>query len=204
MKIICIGWNYPLHNQEMKRDFEITEPSVFMKPDSALLRENKPFFIPKFTNQLEYETEVVVRINRLGKNIAEKFAHRYYNEIALGVDFTARDLQKRQKSIGGPWEISKAFDNSAVISDFIPLTDDLKIDDVRFSLKKNGELVQSASTSQMIFSVDRIIEYVSRYFTLKIGDLIYTGTPAGVGAVAINDRLEGYIEDRKMFDFLIK
>lgn len=203
MKIICIGWNYPLHNAEMKRDFEITEPTVFMKPDSALLRENKPFFIPKFSDRVEYETEVVIRINRLGKNIAERFAYRYYDEIALGVDFTARDLQIRQKAAGAPWEIAKAFDNSAVISGFISL-DGMDINDIHFSLRKNGEVVQAASTREMIFPVDKIIAYVSRFFTLKIGDLIYTGTPAGVGRVDIGDRLEGFIGEQKMFDFHVK
>lgn len=180
------------------------EPTIFMKPDSALLRENRPFFIPRFSNQIEHEVEIVVRINRLGKNISTRFAHRYYHEIALGVDFTARDLQNRCKQMGAPWEIAKAFDNSAVISDFVTLDSLPVIDNLHFYLHKNGELVQDGYTKNMLFSVSEIISYVSQFFTLKIGDLIYTGTPAGVGKVNIDDHLEGWIEDRKMLDFYIK
>ena len=203
MKIICVGWNYPDHNLEMKHE-TVSEPVIFMKPDSALLRENKPFFIPDFSKQVEYEVELVVRINRLGKNISEKFASRYYEEVALGVDFTARDLQQRQRALGAPWEIAKAFDNSAVISDFIPLSTLANAEGISFSLSKNGVEVQRGNTRDMLFSVNQIIAYVSQFFTLKIGDLIYTGTPSGVGPVAIGDHLEGFIEGNKMFDFFVK
>lgn len=203
MKIICVGWNYPDHNLEMKHE-TVSEPVIFMKPDSALLRENKPFFIPDFSKQVEYEVELVVRINRLGKNISEKFASRYYEEVALGVDFTARDLQQRQRELGAPWEIAKAFDNSAVISDFIPLSTLANAQGISFSLSKNGVEVQRGNTRDMLFSVNQIIAYVSQFFTLKIGDLIYTGTPAGVGPVVIGDYLEGFIEDNKMLNFFVK
>ncbi len=203
MKIICVGWNYPDHNTEMKHE-SVGEPLIFMKPDSALLRENKPFFIPDFSKQVEYEVELVVRINRLGKNISEKFASRYYEEVALGVDFTARDLQQRQRALGAPWEIAKAFDNSAVISDFIPLSTLANAEGISFSLSKNGVEVQRGNTRDMLFSVNQIIAYVSQFFTLKIGDLIYTGTPAGVGSVVIGDHLEGFIEGNKMLDFFVK
>ena len=203
MKIICVGWNYPDHNTEMKHE-SVGEPLIFMKPDSALLRENKPFFIPDFSKQVEYEVELVVRINRLGKNISEKFASRYYEEVALGVDFTARDLQQRQRALGAPWEIAKAFDNSAVISDFIPLSTLANAEGISFSLSKNGVEVQRGNTRDMLFSVNQIIAYVSRFFTLKIGDLIYTGTPAGVGSVVIGDHLEGFIEGNKMLNFFVK
>ena len=203
MKIICVGWNYSDHNAEMKHE-PAGEPLIFMKPDSALLRENKPFFIPDFSKQVEYEVELVVRINRLGKNISEKFASRYYEEVALGVDFTARDLQQRQRALGAPWEIAKAFDNSAVISDFIPLSTLANAEGISFSLSKNGVEVQRGNTRDMLFSVNQIIAYVSRFFTLKIGDLIYTGTPAGVGSVVIGDHLEGFIEGNKMLNFFVK
>lgn len=203
MKIICVGWNYPDHNTEMKHE-SVGEPLIFMKPDSALLRENKSFFIPDFSKQVEYEVELVVRINRLGKNISEKFASRYYEEVALGVDFTARDLQQRQRALGAPWEIAKAFDNSAVISDFIPLSTLANAEGISFSLSKNGVEVQRGNTRDMLFSVNQIIAYVSQFFTLKIGDLIYTGTPAGVGPVVIGDYLEGFIEGNKMLNFFVK
>lgn len=203
MKIICVGWNYPDHNTEMKHE-SVGEPLIFMKPDSALLRENKPFFIPDFSKQVEYEVELVVRINRLGKNISEKFASRYYEEVALGIDFTARDLQQRQRALGAPWEIAKAFDNSAVISDFIPLSTLANAEGISFSLSKNGVEVQRGNTRDMLFSVNQIIAYVSQFFTLKIGDLIYTGTPAGVGPVVIGDHLEGFIEGNKMLNFFVK
>ena len=203
MKIICVGWNYSDHNLEMKHE-TVSEPVIFMKPDSALLRENKPFFIPDFSKQVEYEVELVVRINRLGKNISEKFASRYYEEVALGVDFTARDLQQRQRALGAPWEIAKAFDNSAVISDFIPLSTLANAEGISFSLSKNGVEVQRGNTRDMLFSVNQIIAYVSQFFTLKIGDLIYTGTPAGVGPVVIGDYLEGFIEGNKMLNFFVK
>jgi 2-keto-4-pentenoate hydratase/2-oxohepta-3-ene-1,7-dioic acid hydratase in catechol pathway len=204
MKIIAVGWNYPDHNKEMNRSLIPTNPVIFSKPDSALLKNGKPFFIPSFSNQVEYEAEIVLKISRVGKNIAEKFAHRYYSEVTIGIDFTARDLQRQQKESGGPWEICKAFDNSAAIGEFVPLEQVGKIGDLNFSLNLNGKTVQKANTSEMIFSADKIIAYVSQYFTLKTGDMIFTGTPSGVGSVAINDRLEGSIGEKKLLDFYVK
>jgi len=203
MKILAIGQNYIEHNKELNSK-QPSEPVVFMKPDTALLRNNKPFFIPDFTEELHYETELIIKINRLGKNIAPKYAHRYYSEIGLGVDFTARDVQRRLKNEGKPWEISKAFDNSAVIGDFIPVEKLGNVQDIRFSLKLNGTTVQQGHSADMIFPIDELIAYVSCFFTLKIGDILFTGTPAGVGKVAVDDRLEGFIFDSKMFDFKIK
>ena len=203
MKIICVGWNYPSHNTEMQHESG-ENPLIFMKPDSALLRENKPFFIPNFSKQIEYEVELVVRVNRLGKNISPKFAARYYDEVALGIDFTARDLQRQQREIGAPWEIAKAFDGSAVISDFVPISALTHSEEIEFHLLKNGVEVQRGNTRDMLFSVNRLIAYISQFFTLKIGDLIYTGTPAGVGPVVMNDHLEGFLESNKMLDFFVK
>lgn len=205
MKIFCIGWNYPQHNNEMHRADLPSEPTLFMKPDTALLRENKPFFLPHFSNQVEHEVEVVVRINRVGRNIQERFAQRYYNEIGLGVDFTARDLQNRCKEKGQPWEIAKAFDNSAVVSEFMPLAEFGKdVQDLNFELWKNGELQQKGYSGDMLFKVNRIIEYISGFFTLKVGDIIFTGTPAGVSKVSIDDHLVGRLEGHDMFDFYVK
>lgn len=204
MKIFAIGLNYASHNEEMKRTFAPSEPVIFMKPDTALLKDEKPFFIPDFSEEIQYETEVVVKINRLGKNISERFAHRYYNEITIGIDFTARDLQRNLKERGLPWEISKAFDNSAAIGEFVSVGTIPNVQNLNFHLNINGETVQRGNTANMIYSVDKIIAYISRFFTLKIGDLIFTGTPAGVGGIAINDRLEGYLEDRKVLNFKIK
>lgn len=191
------------HNHEM-RSVQPKNPVVFMKPDSAILRKNRPFYIPDFTQDLHHEVELIVKINRLGKNIARKFAHRYYAEIGLGIDFTARDLQNQLKENGHPWEISKAFDYSAVIGEFIPVTEIKDVNEIDFRLDINGKTVQKANSSAMIFQIDELIAYISRFFTLKIGDLLFTGTPAGVGPVRIGDRLEGYIFDQKMFDFKIK
>ncbi len=203
MKIIAIGHNYIEHNKEL--NFETPEePVVFMKPDSALLHNNKPFFIPDFTKEVHYETELIVKINRLGKNIASRFAHRYYSEIGLGIDFTARDLQRQLRAAGRPWEISKAFDNSAVIGRFLPVEEIEDITSIPFYLTINGKTVQTGNSADMIFSINELISYVSRFFTLKIGDILFTGTPAGVGPVRINDHLEGYIQDQKMFNFKIK
>jgi len=205
MKIICIGWNYPLHNKEMDRQDKPAEPVIFMKPDSALLKKNRPFFIPDFSDEIDYELELVVKIERLGKNISKKFAPRYYSSVALGIDFTARDLQRRQRAAGNPWEICKAFDNSAAISEFVSLTDcGGDINHLNFHLDLNQRTVQTGNTANMIFSTDEIIEYASRFFTLKIGDLIFTGTPAGVGKVQAGDHLEAYLEEQKLFDFKIK
>ena len=203
MKIIAIGQNYVEHNKELNSNHP-TEPVVFMKPDTALLKNNKPFFIPDFTDELHYETELIVKINRLGKNIAPKYAHRYYSEIGLGVDFTARDLQRKLKDGGKPWEVCKAFDNSAVIGDFLPVEELGNVQDIRFSMNLNGKTVQQGHSADMIFPIDELIAYVSRFFTLKIGDILFTGTPVGVGKVAVGDRLEGYIFETKMFDFKVK
>lgn len=203
MKIFAIGQNYAEHNKELNSP-DPTEPVIFMKPDTAALKNNKPFYIPDFSSELHYETEIIVKISRLGKNIAPKFAHRYYEEIGLGVDFTARDIQRRLKAEGKPWEISKAFDNSAVIGNFIPKEELGDVQNIHFHLNINGNTVQKGHTSDMIFPVDEIIAWISRFFTLKIGDILFTGTPVGVGKVNIGDHLEGYIGEKKMFDFKVK
>ena len=204
MKIICIGRNYVAHARELNNEVP-DEPVVFMKPDSALLRNNDPFYFPDWSNDVHYECELIIRIHRLGKNIEPRFAHRYYDAIGLGIDFTARDVQNELRAKGLSWEKSKAFDKSAVISsEFIPVEELSVKKNIQFRLDLNGKTVQQGDSAQMIFSVDELISHVSKYFTLKIGDLIYTGTPAGVGPVRIGDRLEGYLEERKMFDFLVK
>jgi 2-keto-4-pentenoate hydratase/2-oxohepta-3-ene-1,7-dioic acid hydratase in catechol pathway len=203
MKIFAIGQNYVEHNKELNSN-NPTEPVVFMKPDTALLKNNKPFFIPDFTEELHYETELIVKFNRLGKNIDSIFSNRYYAEIGLGVDFTARDVQRKLKAEGKPWELSKAFDNSAAIGNFLPVTEFDDIQNIKFRLDLNGKTVQNGNSSDMIFPINELVSYVSRFFTIKIGDLLFTGTPVGVGKVAIGDRLEGYIFDKKMFDFYIK
>ncbi|HOO18763.1 MAG TPA: fumarylacetoacetate hydrolase family protein [Paludibacteraceae bacterium] len=203
MKIICIGENYPEHNKELNTA-NPGEPVVFIKPDTAVLKNNKPFYIPDFTNELHYETELIVKINRLGKNIAVKFASRYYDEIGLGVDFTARDLQRKLRAEGKPWEICKAFDNAAVIGNFLPISYFKNLQDISFHLNINEKTVQKGNSKDMIFPIDELIAYVSRFFTLKIGDILFTGTPAGVGKVSVGDHLEGYIFEEKMFDFFVK
>lgn len=203
MKIICIGRNYEDHAKEMKADLP-AEPVFFLKPDIALLRDNEPFYYPDFTNELHYECEVVVKICKVGKNIQEKFAHKYYEHISLGIDFTARDLQSKCKEKGLPWEIAKAFEHSAPLSDLFIDKDTLDISNIDFHLNINGKTVQRGSTKDWIFHIDTIISYISGFMTLKTGDLIFTGTPAGVGAVQIGDRLEGYISGEKMFDFEIR
>lgn len=204
MKILAVGMNYAAHNKEMSHTLELTEPTIFMKADSALLKDGKPFFIPDFSKEIHYETEIVVKIDRLGKNIAERFAHRYYHEVTVGIDFTARDWQRRLRAEGLPWELSKSFDHSAVVGTFVPLEDVGNIDDLSFHLDLNGARAQTGWTGDMLFSVDKIVAYVSRFFTLKMGDLIYTGTPAGVGPVKIGDHLEGYIGERKLLDFHVR
>ncbi len=204
MKIICIGRNYTEHAKELGNE-QPMEPVFFLKPDTALLLKKTPFFIPDFSKDIHHEVEVVVKINRLGKNIKEKFAHKYYEQIGLGIDFTARDLQNELKSKGLPWEKSKAFDGSAMLSqNFIPKSDFNNLNDFNFSLSKNDSVVQNGNTNQMLFNIDQIIAHVSKYFTLKIGDLIYTGTPAGVSSIAIGDELKGYIEETEMFTLKIK
>lgn len=199
MKIIAVGMNYDSHLPELKAE-RPAEPVLFMKPDSALLKNGKPFFIPNFSTEIEYEAEVVVRICRLGKNIAEKFAPRYYDAVGVGIDFTARDIQRRFREEGKPWELCKAFDGSAVIGDFVPVGPCADVNSLDFHLDLNGNTVQVGNTRDMLFSIDQLIAYASRYFTLKIGDLLFTGTPAGVGKVSIGDKLEGYLGERKTLD----
>ncbi|MBN2742609.1 2-keto-4-pentenoate hydratase/2-oxohepta-3-ene-1,7-dioic acid hydratase in catechol pathway [Breznakibacter xylanolyticus] len=203
MKIICIGRNYEAHARELKNPLP-PEPVVFCKPDTALLRNNNPFFIPDFANDFHHEVEVLVRINRLGKNIDERFAHRYYDEVGLGIDFTARDLQDDLRAKGQPWEKCKAFDGSAVISEFVSKERFADVQNIDFRLDINDQTRQKGNTRDMLFSIDAIIAHVSKFFTLKIGDIIFTGTPEGVGSVKINDRLKGYIGDELFFDFLVK
>ena len=203
MKIICIGLNYMDHIREMNNPIPEV-PVFFLKPDTSLIRNNNPFFYPEFTNDLQYELEVVLKVNRLGRNISEKFAHRYFNEIGLGLDFTARDLQRICKDKGMPWEMAKAFDGSAPISDFITKDQFENLNNLQFKLEKNDELVQNGNTKNMVFNFDRIISYVSKFITLRTGDLIFTGTPVGVGPVKIGDRLKAYLENKVMLDFFIK
>ncbi|MDG2226558.1 MAG: fumarylacetoacetate hydrolase family protein [Flavobacteriales bacterium] len=204
MKIICIGRNYAKHAKELGNTVP-TEPVYFMKPDSALLPKKQPFFYPNFTKDLHYEVELVIKICKLGKNISKKFANTYYNEIGLGIDFTARDIQLECKAKGLPWEKSKAFDYSAPLSrEFIQKSEIKNLDDIAFSLEKNGKIVQKGNSKDMLFDFDQLVCYISQFMTLKIGDLIFTGTPAGVGPVKIGDQLTGYIEDKKMLDLNIK
>lgn len=202
MKIIAVGMNYRPHLPELQASVP-NEPVLFLKPDSALATDRQPFFLPDFSEEIHYEAEVVVKINRLGKNIAEKFAHRYYNELSIGLDMTARDLQRKARAEGMPWEISKAFDQSAIVGEFRSI-DHFDIHNLSFSLSKNGQIVQQGNTSEMIFSIDQVIAYASRFFTLKTGDLIFTGTPAGVGRVQIGDVLEGRLADEKLLSIHIK
>lgn len=197
MKIICIGRNYAEHAKELNNPLP-KEPVFFLKPDTCLIQKNQPFFYPDFSEDIHYETEIVVRINKIGKHIQRKFAHTYYSEIGIGIDFTARDLQQKCKEKGLPWEIAKAFDNAAPISKFVDISKFDNIQNINFHLDINGKTVQNGNTADMIFKVDEIIEYVSKFITLKIGDLIFTGTPAGVGPVKIGDKLEAFIEDEFM------
>ena len=203
MKIICIGRNYADHIKEL--DNKIPEhPVIFLKPDTAILLKKQPFFIPDFSNDVHHEVEILVRITKVGKHIDRKFAHKYYDEIGLGIDFTARDLQQELKAQGLPWEKAKSFDGAAVVGNFISKATFKDINDVDFSLKKNGELVQEGNTSYMLWKIDALIEYISKYFTLKIGDIIFTGTPKGVSKVKSNDILTGYIEEKEVFSVKIK
>jgi len=203
MKIICIGRNYTEHIAELKNE-RPTEPVVFIKPDSAVLLKNNPFIIPEFSQDIHHEVEILVKINKIGKYIDKKFAHKYYDEIGLGIDFTARDLQSKLKEKGLPWEKAKSFDGAAVIGNFLPKDSFKDSNDLNFRLEKNGEVVQKGNTSFMLWKIDDLIEYVSKYFTLKIGDIIFTGTPAGVGRVAPNDVLKGYIESKELFSIKVK
>lgn len=201
MKIICVGRNYQKHIEELNNETP-DEPVIFIKPDSALLRNNAPFFIPEFSNDVHYEVEIVVKIKKLGRHIPADFALDYIDSIALGIDFTARDKQSELKAKGLPWEKSKGFDHSAVISKFIPVP--AHLESLEFRLEKNGEIVQRGNTSLMINSFAKLISHISEYFTLKIGDYIYTGTPEGVGSVKAGDRLKGFIEETLMFDFVVR
>ena len=203
MKIICIGRNYKNHVNELN-NIVPTEPVIFLKPDTSIILKNQPFFIPDFSNYIHHEVEVIVKINRVGKYISKEFAHKYYDKIGLGIDFTARDIQQNQKKFGLPWEKAKAFDGSALIGKWVNKTSFDDINDINFSLMKNNELVQQGNTSQMLWDIDSIIAYVSSFFTLKIGDIIFTGTPAGVGAVKENDKLKGFINGDEFFDLKIR
>jgi 2-keto-4-pentenoate hydratase/2-oxohepta-3-ene-1,7-dioic acid hydratase in catechol pathway len=203
MKIFGIGRNYVEHAKELDNPLP-AEPIFFMKPDTAIVRNNNPFFYPDFSNEIHHEVEIVLKIDRVGKNISEKFAHRYYSSIGLGIDFTARDIQRRCKENGLPWEIAKSFDNSAPISNFIPIGDFTDIKNINFHLNINGITVQKGNTGDLIFPFDRLVSYISKFVTVRMGDMIFTGTPAGVGPVKIGDRLQAYLEDKLMLDFFIK
>ena len=203
MKLICIGRNYTEHIAELQNEKPI-DPVVFLKPDTSILLKKQPFFIPEFSNDVHHEVEILVKINKIGKHIDKKFAHKYYDEVGLGIDFTARDVQSALKAKGLPWEKAKAFDGAAVIGNWLPKSSFTDVNNINFSLKKNNELVQKGNTAYMLWKIDEIIEYVSKYFTLKIGDIIFTGTPAGVGKVLPNDVLQGFIEETEMFAIKVK
>ena len=203
MKIICIGRNYAKHIEELANEKPV-DPVIFMKSDTSILLKKQPFFIPDFSNEIHHEVEILVKINKLGKYIDQKFAHKYYNEISVGIDFTARDLQSKLKEKGLPWEKAKAFDGSAVVGQWISKDQFEDLNDLNFRLEKNNEIVQQGNTKQMLWKIDELIAYVSQYFTLKIGDIIFTGTPAGVSKVNAEDRLIGYVEDQQLFSILVK
>ena len=204
MKIICIGRNYTDHIEELKNE-RPEDPVIFQKPDTSILLKKQPFFIPDFSNDIHYEVEVLVKIKKIGKHIQPKFAHKYYDEIGLGIDFTARDLQQKLKEKGLPWEKAKAFDGAAVIGNkWLDKKELGDLQDLNFRLEKNDEVVQQANTSHMLWKIDELIAYISTYFTLKIGDVIFTGTPAGVGKVSPEDRLTGFLEGHKMFSIRVK
>ena len=203
MKIICIGRNYTEHIKELANE-RPEEPVVFIKPDSAVLPKDQDFYIPEFTNNVHYEVEVLVKICKVGKHIDERFAHKYYDEIGLGIDFTARDLQSELKEKGLPWEKAKGFDGSAVIGKWLPKSNFKDLNNLNFTLHKNEELVQDANTNFMLWKIDELIAYVSKFFTLKKGDVLFTGTPAGVGQIATNDYLSGKLEGQELFSTKIK
>lgn len=203
MKIICIGRNYVDHAKELNNPVP-SKPVFFMKPDTALIQKRNPFFYPEFSSDIHYEVELVLKISRNGRHIEEKFANKYYDQIGIGIDLTARDLQNECKKKGLPWEIAKAFDNSAPLGEFLPISDFSNMNDINFSLKINDEIRQQGNSGDMIFSFDKIISYLSQFVTLKIGDLIFTGTPVGVGPIKIEDRFEAFIEDKKLLEFKIK
>lgn len=202
MKIICVGRNYTKHIEELANE-RPEHPIIFLKPDSAILPKKNPFFIPPFSDDVHYEVEVLIKINKVGKHIDTKFAHKYYDEVGLGIDFTARDVQQQCKEKGLPWEKAKAFDGSAVIGNFYPKAA-FDIDNIPFQLFKNNELVQDGNTKAMLWKIDELISYISQYFTLKKGDVIFTGTPAGVGKVSENDLLKGVIEEKEAFEIRVK
>jgi 2-keto-4-pentenoate hydratase/2-oxohepta-3-ene-1,7-dioic acid hydratase in catechol pathway len=203
MKIICVGQNYLNHIKELnsKRN---KSPILFLKPDSSIIQKNQPFFIPEFSKEIHYEAEIILKFDKLGKHIDRKFSNKYYNQISLGIDFTARDLQEKLKKSGHPWEKAKSFDNSAVIGDWIDLNNFQDINNINFCLKLNNEIVQSSNSSNMIWKIDDLVTEVSNYFTLKIGDILFTGTPEGVGKVSIGDVLDGFLEEKKVFSIKIK
>jgi acylpyruvate hydrolase len=203
MKIICIGRNYAEHAKELNNIIP-AEPIIFLKPKTALLVDGKALYYPEFTNDLQYECELVVRMSKNGKYIQEKFARKYYNAMSLGIDFTARDIQQKQKEKGLPWEIAKAFDGSAAVGAFIPIGEDLNVQQLNFELKINDETRQLGHTSDMLFSIDQLIAYTSQFFTLNIGDLIFTGTPSGVGSLSVTDQLDGYLQGQRVLSCLIK
>jgi acylpyruvate hydrolase len=203
MKVIAIGRNYAEHIAELQNE-RPSAPVVFLKPDTAVLKNNMPFYHPDFSQNIHHEVELVLKVSKEGKHIKKEFAHRYFEEIGIGIDFTARDLQQQCKEKGLPWEIAKAFNGSAPIGGFLPKEEFKDFNDINFHLEINGELKQKGNTGMMLFDFGTIIEYVSQYFTLKKGDLIFTGTPAGVDKISIGDRLEAYIEDKKLLDFEIK
>ena len=205
MKIFAVGMNYLEHNKELHGSlFKPEEPVIFTKADSAVLKDHKPFFIPDHMGRIDYETEIVVRISKLGKNISERFAHRYYDAVTVGIDFTARELQKKLRAEGKPWDLCKGFDGSAALGEWVSIEKFRDIQAILFHLDIIGNTVQEGCTSDMLYRVDQLIAYISQYFTLKTGDILYTGTPAGVGPVHIDDHLEGYIEDRKVLEFNCK
>lgn len=203
MKLICIGRNYTKHIEELENE-KPTDPVVFLKPDTAILLKKQPFFIPDFSDDVHHEVEILVKINKVGKHIDKKFAYKYYDEIGLGIDFTARDLQSQLKAKGLPWEKAKAFDGAAVIGKWLPKSNFENVDNIQFKLFRNEDVVQDGNTNLMLWKIDELIEYVSKYFTLKIGDIIFTGTPSGVGKVLANDKLKGYIENEEMFSITVK
>lgn len=203
MKIICIGRNYAKHIEELQNE-RPTEPVIFMKPDSAILLKQHPFVIPEFSDDIHHEIEIIVKINKVGKYIEPKFAHKYYDEISVGIDFTARDLQAKLKAKGLPWEKAKAFDGSAVVGDFLSKEQFSSMENITFELTNNGKTVQIGNSSYMLWRIDELISYVSQFFTLKIGDIIFTGTPEGVAAVKTDDVLEGFLEGHKLFRIQIK
>lgn len=203
MKIIAVGRNYAEHIKELNNE-QPDDPVIFMKPETAIPLKNEPFFYPEFSTDVHHEVEILVKINRVGKNIEEQFAHKYYDEIGVGIDFTARDVQSKLKAKGLPWELAKGFNGSAPISGFVPKTDFADLQNINFHLAVNGETRQQGNTSLMLFKIDYLIAFVSRYFLLQQGDILFTGTPKGVGPVQIGDRLTAYIEDRKMLEFDVK